>query len=75
MPTFMFKAVKSSTDEPVKVHITLGGVDRGFTSDRPNDYLTVEVGQSGTYSWYAKRNGSKVDSGDSTGGRITVYVD
>ena len=75
MPTFLFKAVKARTDEPVKVHITLGGVDRGYTPERANQYLEVQVGQRGSYSWYAKRNGSLVRKGESDGGEIVVYVD
>lgn len=75
MPTFLFKAVKARTDEPVKVHITLGGVERGFTPDRANQYLEVHVSQRGSYSWSAKRNGSLVRKGESDGGEIIVYVD
>lgn len=74
MPTFLFKAINAQTDAPVKVHITLAGVDRGFTPDRPNQFLEVQVSQSGTYGWYAKRNGSIVRKGESRGGEVVVYV-
>ena len=74
MPTFLFRAVNAKTDQPVKVHITLAGVARGFTPDRSNQYLEVTLSTTGTYSWYAKQNGSVVRTGESKGGEIVVAV-
>lgn len=74
MPTFLFRAVNAQTDVPVKVHITLGGKERGYTPDRQNQFLEVQLSQTGTYSWHAKRDGKLVRSGDSKGGEIVVYV-
>lgn len=74
MPTFLFRAENAQTDVPVKVHITLGGVDRGYTPDRQNQFLEVQLSSSGTYSWYAKRDGKIIRKGDSKGGEIVVYV-
>jgi hypothetical protein len=75
MPTFLFNAVIAKTDEPVKAYITLGGVGRGFTPDQKNQYLKVELSQTGTYNWHAKRNNSIIAKGESNGGYITVYID
>lgn len=74
MPTFLFRASNAKTDEPIKVHITLGGVERGFTPDKPNQYLEVSVTQKGTYSWSARRNGSTIRKGDSSGGEIHIAI-
>ena len=53
----------------------LGGVSRGFTPGTSNGYLTIETSQSGSYSWYAKQYGKKVDSGTSSGGTIVIGVE
>ena len=74
MPTFMFRAENAKTDDPVKVHITLAGVSRGYTSEIKNKYLNVKLEQSGKYSWSAKRNGNQVASGDSSGGEVLIFV-
>jgi len=72
--TFLFRAEKAETGEAIKVYISLGGVDRGFTPGVADKHLIVQVGQSGTYNWYAKRNGEKVGQGESSGGEIVVYL-
>lgn len=72
---FRFKAVKTSTGEAVKVDVWLAGVNRGFTPAVKDQYLTVTLQNSDTYSWYAKKDGKQVDSGSSKGGTITIYVD
>lgn len=74
MPTFLFRAQYAKTDLPAKVHITLGGVDRGFTPERKNEFLKVELSQRGEYSWYARKNGDRVGSGESDGGEIVVIL-
>jgi hypothetical protein len=74
MPTFLFRAENAKTDEPVKVHITLGGVARGYTPERKNQHLEVTTAQSGTYSWFARRNGETIKKGESSGGEVVVFV-
>jgi hypothetical protein len=74
MPTFLFRASNAKTDDPIKVHITLGGVERGFTPDRQNEFLEVTVNQKGSYSWSARRNGTTVRQGDSSGGEIHIAL-
>ena len=73
MADFAFRAVIGRNSEPVKVHITLGGVDRGFTPTEKNEALNVELG-SGTYSWVARRNGEIVARGESAGGQIKIIL-
>lgn len=75
MPVFKFIAKKMTTGEAVKVEVFLGGVSKGFTPGTTNGYLTVETSQSGSYSWYAKRFGEKVDTGSSSGGTIIIGVE
>ena len=70
----MFRAEIAKTDAPVKVEVTLGGVARGYTPDTKNQYLIVKLNQSGKYSWSARRNGSQVASGDSSGGEVLIFV-
>lgn len=74
MAIFQFFAVNAKTGLPVKCAITLGGKSRGFTPERKGEYLVVETEMSGRFSWYAKRYGDKVDSGESEGGRIRIVV-
>jgi len=74
MAIFKFIAKKMSTGEAVKVEVFLGGKARGFTPGTKDGYLIVETTQSGKYEWYAKRSGSKVDSGNSSGGSILIGV-
>lgn len=74
MAIFKFIAKKMTTGEALKVEVFLGGVSRGFTPGTSNGYLTVETSQSGSYSWYAKRYGEKVDAGNSSGGTILIGV-
>ncbi|GAB2991021.1 hypothetical protein [Psychrosphaera aestuarii] len=75
MAIFKFEAKKMKTGAHVKVEVFLGGKSRGFTSERAGSPLMVETTQSGSFSWYAKRMGSKVDSGESSGGNILIAVD
>lgn len=72
---FRFRAIKASTGEAVKVDVWLAGVNRGFTPTGKDEYLSATIETSGTYEWYAKKDGQKVDSGSSRGGTITIYVD
>lgn len=72
MAIFKFRARNAKTGVPIKAEVTLGGRNRGYTPDSKNNWLIVETSQSGTYSWYAKYNGSKIDSGDSSGGVIEI---
>ena len=74
MPTFLFRASNAITDEPVKVHISLGGVDRGFTPASEGQFLEVEVSQRGTYSWFARRGGVTIRKGTSSGGEIHIAI-
>lgn len=75
MAIFKFRAHNAKTGDPIKAEISLGGTHRGYTSDRKGQWLVVETSQSGSFSWYAKYRGSKVDSGRSSGGEIDVsYV-
>lgn len=74
MAHFRFRAINSKTGDPTKVEIYLGGTSRGFTPDRKDSWLDVETSMSGKFSWYAKKSGAKVDSGESSGGNITVLV-
>lgn len=69
---FKFIAKDMKTGDAVKVEIYLGNISKGFTPGRSDEYLIVETSQSGKYEWYAKRGGSKVDSGSSSGGNIFV---
>ena len=73
MADFAFRTVIGPTSAPVKVHITLGGVSRGFTPIKKNETLDVELG-SGTYSWVARRNDEIVASGNSSGGQIKIIL-
>jgi len=63
-----------TTGEAVKVEIFLGMKSRGFTPSTKDGYLIVETSQHGKFDWYAKKGGSKVDSGSSSGGNILVSV-
>ena len=74
MAIFKFKAKNMKSGESVKVEIFLGGKSRGFTPSTRDGDLIVETSQSGSYDWYAKRSGSKVDEGRSSGGKILVSV-
>lgn len=74
MAVFQFHAVDAKSGTPLKCEVFLGGVQRGFTPDKRNEYLEVETKMSGTFSWYAKRYGQKVDSGNSSGGRIRIVI-
>ena len=69
---YKFRARIAKTGEPIKVEIVLGGVSRGFTSDRKDDWMVVELSTSGHYSWYAKYYGNTIDSGESSGGTIDI---
>ena len=73
MADFAFSAVNGTTSARVKVHITLGGVGRGFTPLQEDKTLDVELG-SGTYSWVARRNDEIVASGNSSGGQIKIIL-
>ena len=73
MADFAFRAVIGTTSAPVKVHITLGGVGRGFTPTKTDETLDVSLG-SGTYSWVARRNDEIVASGNSSGGQIKIIL-
>ncbi len=75
MATFQFSAKKMKTGDAVKTEVYVGGVSKGFTPDKKDTYLTVETKQNGKFSWYAKKNGSKVDSGESSGGKILIHVE
>lgn len=75
MATFKFEAKKMKTGDFVKVQVFLGGKPRGFTSDKKDKPLVVETTSSGSFDWYAKRMGSKVDSGRSDGGKILISVE
>lgn len=72
MAIFKFRSRNAKTGDPIKVEINLGGTHRGYTSDRKGQWLVVETSQSGSFSWYAKYRGSKIDSGSSSGGEIDV---
>jgi len=74
MAIYKFIAKKASTSEPLKVEVFLAGKSRGFTPGTSNGGLIVETTQSGSFSWYAKKGGTKVDSGESSGGNITIVV-
>lgn len=75
MAHFRFRAVNSKSGGAVKVEVFLGGTSRGYTPDRKDSWLEVETSMSGKFSWYAKRGGTKIGSGESTGGSITIYYD
>jgi len=74
MAIFRFYAKKITTGEAVKVEVYMNGRSQGFTPDRKDQYLTVETSQSGSYEYYAKRFGKKVESGRSSGGNILIPV-
>jgi hypothetical protein len=74
MPTFVVYAKNGTTDRAVKVEFHLGGKFRGYTSDRANDPLMVEISQRGTYNWYARRGGEVIQRGSSSGGNIVIIV-
>lgn len=75
MAIFKFEAKKMKSGDFVKVEVYLGGKSRGFTSDKKGSPLVVETTSSGNFDWYAKRMGSKVDSGRSDGGKILISVE
>ena len=72
MAIFKFRARNAETGKPVKVYVYLGGTGRGFTPDKKDEWLIVETSSSGSYSWYAKYGGNKIDSGSSSGGKIDI---
>jgi len=74
MAIFKFMAKNMKTGDPVTVEVILGGKSRGFTPGKRDGYLTVETSQSGRFEWYAKKYGSTVDKGSSTGGNILIAV-
>jgi len=69
---FKFRVRNAKTGDPIKAEINLGGTHKGYTLNRKGQWLVVETSQSGSYSWYAKYSGSKIDSGSSSGGEIDV---
>jgi hypothetical protein len=76
MPFFKFRAVHAKTGKPMKFHISLGGKNRGYTSDKSADHwLMVKTDHEGNYSWYAKEDSKIIESGTSSGGEIIIaYV-
>jgi len=72
MAIFKFRARHAKTGKPIKAEVNLGGTHRGYTSEYKDNWLIVETSQSGSYSWYAKYGGSKIDSGSSSGGEIDI---
>ncbi len=71
---FNFRARNSKSGLPVKVAISLGGKDRGYTSTKKDEWLTVELSTSGTYSWYARLDGTKIAEGTSSGGKMDITI-
>ena len=72
MAVFKFRARHAKTGRPIKAEVTLGGTYRGYTPENKDNWLVVETSQSGSYSWYARHGGSKIDSGNSSGGEIDI---
>ena len=72
MAIFKFRARNAETGNPIKAEVSLGGTHRGYTFDRKDNWLVIETSQSGSYSWYAKYGGLKIDSGSSSGGEIDI---
>lgn len=72
MAIFKFRARNAKSGLPIKVEIHLAGTNRGYTSDKKDQWMIVETSQSGSFLWFAKYNGLKIDSGNSSGGNIEV---
>lgn len=71
--TYLFRAKKAAGGDYVKVDIWLAGVNRGFTKTN-GDYLQVLLNTSGTYEWYAKKDGVKIREGKTGPGYIDIIV-
>ena len=74
MALFKFRARKAREGTPIKVAITLGGKDRGYTPDAKDQYLLVETQNSGSFTWSAHYFGKKIDGGNSCGGTIEIVI-
>ncbi len=73
--TLQFSACNAKTGQPMKVEVHVGGVFKGYTSDRKNQLLPVKMKTTGTFDWYARKWGKVVARGRSSGGNITIVVD
>lgn len=72
MAIFKFRARNCKSNNQIKAEVYLGGTCRGFTPNQNGEWLIVETSQPGPFSWYAKYDGKKIDSGSSSGGQVEI---